>query len=71
MTRMAADPNVLVRLVDDTFRFEDIVEAYAVCIDGVTETYLKTVDGWTAKHVDTGFSFYYDPMGKCTCMVEH
>ena len=69
--RMTADANVLARLVDDTFRFEDIVEAYAVRIDGVTETYLKTADGWTAKHVDTGFSFYYDPTGLQTCMVEH
>lgn len=71
--KMAADLNVLARLIDPNpiFRFEDLVEAYAIRKDGVTETHVRTIDGWTAMHVDTGFSFYYDPTGKCTCMVDH
>lgn len=71
MNKIPADPNVLARLIENTFRFEDIVEAYAVRIDGVTETWLRTVDGWTAYHIDTGFSRYYDPNGRLTCTVEH
>jgi hypothetical protein len=71
---MNADPNVLAFLVDrefSFFTFEDIVEAYAIRRDYVTETHVKLADGWSVKHLDIGYTFVYSPNGRCTCIVEH
>ena len=72
---MNADPNVLAFLVDrefSFFTFEDIVEAYAIRKDGVTETHVKLADGWSVKHLaEEARTFCYDPNGRITCIVEH
>ena len=70
-----ADPNVLAFLVDrefSFFNFEDIVEAYTIRKDGVTETHVKTANGWSVKHLaEEARTFCYDPTGRITCIVEH
>ena len=75
MARMAADPNVLAFLMDrpfTIFTFGDIVDAYAVRVDGLTETHVKAASGWSMKHIaEETRTFIYNPEGRITVTIEH
>ena len=73
--RMNADPNVVAFLMDrpfTIFTFAEIVDAYTVRVDGLTETHVKAASGWSMKHIaEETCTFIYNPEGRCTVTIEH
>ena len=73
--RMNADPNVVAFLMDrpfTIFTFAEIVDAYMVRVDGLTETHVKAASGWSMKHIaEETRTIVYNPEGRITVIIEH